>query len=285
MKKKIVLGMLMACTLCFTGCESEEGNDPIVSQPETTVQETEASVAESTVAESKESVVEETKETNNAGAGVTVEEDENGYKTYYTDDESYLEAYKQFMMDNLNDNVFELPVYEDDYLYNELYYSPEFCLDDINGDGIEELIIQGALGLRSKMYTTVVFVQDGALKVMEFDGCLDWMGSGMIAFNDGDYALTENGEEIYYHDYIVSFDENADPSTVIEYSECEVVIYVDENDTEGVSETLYAEYYVDGSEVNGQTYASKEADLLQKMDDDYELKTLNEENIEKYVVE
>ena len=83
------------------------------------------------------------------------------------------------------------------------YLSPCFAFDDVNGDGLKEIIVYGYLGIRDKRMGEVYYLDlnDGCFKAATFSGVLDaatFDNCFLVSYEDRDTS-----EPIYYTDYYV----------------------------------------------------------------------------------
>lgn len=93
--------------------------------------------------------------------------------------------------------------FTDDYVSEVFgpFCGSSYYLYDVNDDGLDDLIIEGALGLRDKCYTDIVINGSKDYQVLSFDGTLMGVKDNYLFFSDSDYEGA--GEIRYEHDYLV----------------------------------------------------------------------------------
>lgn len=284
MKRKAMISVLLMCALCFVACKEEteldETSKVVVQQEETLNEETpKDEITIETINETSD-ILEETTEEDLST--VKVVENEYGAKYYYADAEHYMDAYRKYLNESRFDNTFYVSIYDSEYdcVYDTPYFSSVFGLADINGDGMKELIVSGALGLRDKLLTAISFWQDNTFVSLEYGGEPDLIGSNMVYFNDPDYGGA--GEELYSHEYVVLFDDKGNGTIILSSNKKGTFVEVDNVTGEYVLE--YEIYEIEGEEVSEEDYASRKEELLSQMKS-FELYDNTLENIEKYVTE
>lgn len=134
---------------------------------------------------------------------------------------------------------------------NGVFWEAKFYLYDINQDGIDDLIVTGALGLRCKMFTDIVLNMPNGPEEYYFDGVPTFVRDNYVFFDDMDYSGA--GEENYITRYVVCFEDSNAPETVLrDYTHTRDF---DENGNElAPVEILEETYYFDKEGHDGSAY-------------------------------
>lgn len=98
-----------------------------------------------------------------------------------------------------------------------------FYVYDINGDGHKDVIVSGALGLRTMTFSEIYMHVDGKYKVIPIRGTLNAVSSKGIYTIEEDY--TNAGAERYYSYVVYKFDKHG--NIIAEYSYNKTILFYD----------------------------------------------------------
>lgn len=94
---------------------------------------------------------------------------------------------------------------------------PSYDFVDINGDNVDDLIIWGALGLRSKSLCEVCLSNGDDFEAFAFEGMPLGYDGNVVYFSDDDYA--EAGALRYTHEYMTEFNTDNSFTNIVELNE------------------------------------------------------------------
>lgn len=143
---------------------------------------------------------------------------------------------------------------------NPVYWGPTFCLYDVNQDGEDDLIINGALGLRCKMFSEIVMTTPDGYTTLFFDGEVTGFSENIVFFDDPDYGYA--GEEFYEHSYALAFKPDTTYDEILfkrydaQYADPET----DEEWAEPI--VLFEGYFVNNEEVTAEEYEAQEQTIV-----------------------
>ncbi len=278
MKKRIMmlaLGIAFFCSACGETATEPKVDETTKESTKEQSKEEENSTASSeesqTIEESTEETVESSETTEESVEPSDVEIDpivddpeESEVGTVYYDEDRRLVIYKEtselppmeYYEKYINDRAsFDESSCTFTSTSNPLYWGPTFCFYDVNLDGEDDMIINGALGLRCKMFSEIVMTTPDGYTTLFFDGEVTGFDENIVFFDDPDYGYA--GAEIYVHSYALAFQ----PDTSYE----EVLFmrhdaqYADPDTFEELDEpiVLFEGYFVDNEEVTSEEYEAK----------------------------
>lgn len=268
MKNKIAKAILLSCLLTLPlgmlgGCgkEDETKTSTNKDQIETSIEASDKSTEEqaenlsktdSTKVESPETKSSETLGQTSGKNNTSTSKASDSSKASFDDSrenevENELKPISEYtnFVDLINDRIDDDPyvTYEG---ITTLYCGPSIAYVDVNADGRKDLIVAGALGLRSKMFTDVILDLPDGYEAIPFDGEPIEIRGNKLLFGDPDYA--QAGAITYEDDYIVEFDKDGKSHEILSHytEEC----WIDEETGEYADEPTYViESYSIGKEV------------------------------------
>lgn len=95
-------------------------------------------------------------------------------------------------------------------------YGATFYVYDINGDGHKDVIVSGALGLRSMTFSEIYMHVDGKYKAIPIRGTLSGVSSKGLNVKEHDYAYA--GAERYYSRVAYKFDKHGNITAECSYN-------------------------------------------------------------------
>lgn len=198
--------------------------------------------------------------------------------TYSLQDEIYAH-FREYLKAGIREDENGRIVFTPSDIENAIpYYEPEFSVLDINGDGYNDLVVWGYLGLRCKILSTVYEYYEGDYYEYNLMGQPVRYANGYLFVTDPDYA--DAGAVMYLDEYVYAPNAQYEPDLVLDHHR-EEVCYNSETDEE-YNPTIVTDSYNDGmNELNKDDY---EAKLIEYIQDSFEITyfALNENNIENF---
>lgn len=255
MKKKIVLGLVLALSVtvlsaCSSAPTAPEPNTDAALENEAVSEELSDDPEEAVATSEEEPVVnEDTPESLSTGEAILTPEDAKAFKDYLTT------------------NMDETGIMTET---NGYICGGNFTLYDVNGDGHKDLIVYGALGLRTAMLTVVYLnINDQYMEIPFMGEPMGYYDYGLIIAND-DYesagAIRYNGLSVYSIDLDGHDISEVESMTSIQFFDLETGDELEE-------EKVLSEEYT----ILGEPATKEETDALYKS---YEEKSVNVESHE-----
>lgn len=134
------------------------------------------------------------------------------------------------------------------------YYKTEFSVLDINGDGYNDLVVWGYLGLRCKTLCTLYEYYEGEYYEYNMMGIPYKYANGYLFIDDPDYAGA--GEILYMDEYVYAPNAQYEPELILAHT-CESICYDPETGAE-YDPPIDTHNYNDGiNELTAEEYEAK----------------------------
>lgn len=282
MKGKFVKGLSVSLVIALSLSIQACGNVTPESSAPVTVQEIETSDTTETVtsvvadkkveAESEISVPAKEEEST---VSITVKEDNEAEEKYEDDlnDFDYENVPNASEFDSFDDYIESRVVDEDFGLFYggvTQYCSTSVALVDVNQDGCEDLVVSGALGLRSKGFTDVILNLPEGFKELSYDGALTKVVDNRLFFTDCDYSGA--GETTYDNDYVVEIDNSGNEKVL---ASCELVAkWYDSNTDTAYEEPIILKEKYTTPEQTKEEYEALVSEYLKGHEKDISYKTI-----------
>lgn len=159
-------------------------------------------------------------------------------------------------------------------------YGAKFFVYDINGDGHKDVIVSGALGLRSKCLSEIYMHVDGKYKVIPIDGVLSGVSSKGLNFVDEDYSGA--GAIRYYARVAYKFDKHGKIISADSYN-IETMYYDTASGKEYPDGKVTSKTYLNkkGKKISASAYKKSLAQTNKKKN--VKMHKITEANIDKYL--
>lgn len=159
-------------------------------------------------------------------------------------------------------------------------YGAQFFVYDINGDGHKDVIVSGALGLRTMTFSEIYMHVDGKYKVIPIRGTVQGVSSKGLNSIENDYTYA--GAERYYSRIAYKFDKHGNIIAEHSYNTATMFYDVETQKEYKKGKTLYKKYLnASGKKISKSTYKKTLAKTNKKKK--IKMHKITKANVNKYL--
>ena len=161
-----------------------------------------------------------------------------------------------------------------------ILYSAQFFVYDINNDGHKDVIVSGALGLRTMTFSEIYMHVDGKYKVIPIRGTLNGVSSKGLNVIENDYSGA--GAERYHSRIAYKFDKHGNITAEHSYN-IDTLFYDVSTNTEYKKGKILSKKYLDanGKKISKSTYKKTLQQTNKKKN--VKMHEITKANIKKYL--